>query len=129
LADRELLGFRSRLLVTLADPRADGVALAKGFKELIEQVGKDTAAQRRRAALVVRLLVQGLEAALMGDVGTDPEDAKTLEPVQALGHARLVQLVERCLAASEQIERRVQLVLVVEALVDALISRRPELVH
>jgi DNA polymerase-3 subunit delta' len=124
LADPALWKIRSRLLAAVPDPRADAIELSAEFRKWVEQVGKDTAAQRRRAALVVHLVIQGLEAALAGAAGIDPDDTAILGKLRSLGPDRLVESIERCLTAQEKIERRVQLVLIVEALVDALVPRR-----
>src|SRR5205823_976570 len=55
LADPDLLDFRRRLLDALARPRFDPVALAKEWNEFAEQAGKESAAQRGRAKLLLRM--------------------------------------------------------------------------
>jgi hypothetical protein len=52
---------------------------------------------------------------------TDPSEARALDQVvRRLGTDGLLRRLDRCLEADTQIDRRVQLVLVLEALVDAL---------
>jgi DNA polymerase-3 subunit delta' len=125
LADPALWEFRRTLLAGLLDPRSDGVALARTWGEFVEEAGKESGAQRRRAALALRLLVDFLKDALRLSVGGPPvlgeeRDRMQLEETaNRLRTERLLELLDRCLHADVQIDRRVQLVLVLEALVDA----------
>ena len=50
LADPALWAFRRTLLDGLSRPQVESVALAKQWAEFIEEAGKESAAQRRRAA-------------------------------------------------------------------------------
>jgi hypothetical protein len=51
----------------------------------------------------------------------DPEDQPLVEALgRRLGPDRVVKLLDRCLDADYQIDRKVQLALIIEALVDAL---------
>jgi DNA polymerase-3 subunit delta' len=126
LADPALWDFRRALLEGLTRPRLDSVALAQAWTRFVEEAGKESAAQRRRAALVLRLLLEFLSDALRLRTGgtpltTDPDDLRALhELVQRTDPDRLLEMLERCLEGDAQIDRRVQLVLVVEALLDAL---------
>jgi DNA polymerase-3 subunit delta' len=126
LAEPELWEFRKTLLGHLGRPEFDSVALAREWTRFVEEAGKDAASHRRRAALVLRLLVDLLKDALTLSLGstprlTEPADLRVLEGlVKRIDPDRLLELLERCLEADQQIERRVQLVLVLEALVDAL---------
>lgn len=122
LADSALWAFREQALSTLCQPKPDIPTLARELQALVEAAGKEAGQQRRRAALVVRLLVDGLREALA--VAVNGSDASGAGPVAALadrfGVDGLLQRLERSLEADMQIERRVQLVLVLEALLDAL---------
>jgi DNA polymerase-3 subunit delta' len=126
LADPALWDFRRALLKGLTQPRPDSVALAKDWAQFVEEAGKESATQRRRAALALRLLVDLLDDALRLGLGGDARVAEASElPVlrelaESAGPDRLLELLERCLEADTQIDRRVQLVLVLEALLDAL---------
>jgi DNA polymerase III subunit delta' len=119
LADPGIWTMRSQLLAAAADPHSDLLAVMKGWKATIEQAGKDTSLQRRKVILVIRLTIESLESALTGSL-SDPDDAKLQQSLRALGRDRLVEMIERCLTAIEQIERRVQLVLAAEGVADAL---------
>jgi len=126
LADPELWVFRRKLLDDLTDPRPDSVALAHSWMRFVEEAGKETASQRRRAALVLRLIIEFLNDALTISLGGTPKPAEPadLDALRKLaertGTDRLLEVLERCLQSEEQIDRRVQLVLVLEALMDAL---------
>src|SRR5262249_19657853 len=54
LADLALWEFRRSLLQGLAQPQFDTVALARSWVQFVEEAGKEAAAQRRRATLVLR---------------------------------------------------------------------------
>jgi DNA polymerase-3 subunit delta' len=132
LADPALWEFRRRLLHDLVQPSGDTVGLAQAWIRFVEDAGKEAAAQRRRAALVLRLLIQFLTAALTAALGGTPSlaEAEDLRILQQLAqHAdteQILGMLDRCLESALQIERRVQLVLILEALVDSLgsLSRR-----
>jgi DNA polymerase-3 subunit delta' len=125
LADPALLEFRRRLLDAVAKPKFDSVGLAKEWAAFSEAAGKESAAQRGRAKLLLRLLIDFLTDALaVGQGGeprrSEPADRPALEALA--GRAKpevLMGMLERCLEADEQIDRRVQLVLVLEGLLDA----------
>jgi DNA polymerase-3 subunit delta' len=126
LADPALWEFRRTLLAGLTRPQPDTVALARAWMQFVEEAGKEAAAQRRRAALVLRLVLEFLRDALRLGVGgtpklAEPEDLRALQELAGrVDPERLLALLERGLEADRQIDRRVQLVLVLEALVDAL---------
>jgi DNA polymerase III subunit delta' len=128
LADPELWEFRRHFLDGLASPQPDSVALAAAWMEFVEKA-KESATQRERARLLVRLLIDFLSDALAlseqaSPRRTEADDAPALQAIrQRLGEETLLELLERCLEADEQIERRVQLVLALEGLLDALAKR------
>lgn len=125
LADPALWDFRRVLLAGLLDPRADRILLARKWLEFVEEGGKESATQRRRAALALRLVIDFLNDAMRLSVGgvprlVDEKDRQQLEETaNRLGTTRLLELLDRSLQAEMQIDRRVQLSLVLEALVDA----------
>jgi DNA polymerase-3 subunit delta' len=125
LADPALLDFRRRLVDAVSRPQFDAVPLAKEWNSLAESAGKESAAQRGRAKLLLRLLVDFLtDAVAVGEGGeprrSEPADRPALDALAARAKPEvLIGLLERCLEADEQIDRRVQLVLVLEALLDA----------
>ena len=126
LADPKLWEFRRTLLEGLTQPRPDGIALAQEWIKFAEEAGKELAAQRRRAGLVLQLLIDFLNDALSLSVGKSPRLSETADlPLlqRMVKHAdadQLLAMIDRCLEADLQIDRNVQLVLVLEALVDSL---------
>jgi DNA polymerase-3 subunit delta' len=126
LAEPELWTFRKELLEGLLQSRPDSVFLAKKWMEFVEEAGKESAAQRRRATLVLRLLIEFFEDVLHVRLGAAPRlgDAEELRMLRTLADRvdpdKLLQILQRCLDADMQTGRYVQLVLVLEALLDAL---------
>jgi DNA polymerase-3 subunit delta' len=126
LADSALWEFRSRLLQALASPRFDSVALSREWWSFVEDAGKESAVQRTRAGLALKLLVELLDDVLRLSLGkeariTEPEELRLLEGLaKRVEPERLLQMIERCLEGDAHIDRRVQLVLALEALADAL---------
>jgi DNA polymerase-3 subunit delta' len=126
LAVPELWAFRRRLLDELARPSPDGVALARTWMELVEAAGKESAVQRERARLLIGLLTDFLgdvlslrqRASARRSEADDDTSMRTL--AERLDSERILSLLERCLEADMQVERRVQLALVIEGLLDAL---------
>jgi hypothetical protein len=127
LADPALWDFQQKLVQGLIAPQPRSVALTKEWHQFVEDAGKESASQRRRAALVLRLLVKFLQNALSLSLGRTPHGAadELANARQLAGRAepeQLLRMLERCLEADAQIDRRVQLVLVLEALVDDLVQ-------
>ncbi len=128
LADPALWEFRQTLLEGLAANRPDSVSLGKQWTQFLEESGKDAAAHRRRAALILRMLIEFFNDVLRVSVGEQPRfaDPGDLPFLQKLGQRvdphRCIQILDRCLDADMHIDRRVQLVLAVEALVHELVD-------
>ena len=126
LADPALWEFRRKLLDGLTQPRPDGVLLAQEWMKFAEEAGKELSAQRRRAALVLRLLIDFLNDALSMSMGKPPRLSETADSpflqkmVKQADADHLLAMIDRCLEADIQIDRNVQLVLVLEALLDSL---------
>jgi DNA polymerase-3 subunit delta' len=130
LNDEAIAAFRRTLLDGLTAARPDFRALAEAWAHFYEEAGKETAAQRQRVSLVIGLLVEALQTALRMALGADVPD---LEPAEAerlrafaerLGPDRLLELIDRCVAADFHVERRVQLILVVESVLEQF-TRHP----
>jgi DNA polymerase-3 subunit delta' len=129
LADPALWEFRRALLAALTRPRFDAVALSKTWMEFVQEAGKESVHQRRRARLTLRLLIDFLRAALAfglssatGERGGD--DRSLLQAMTQQANAdQITALLERCLEADFQIERNVGTALVMEALLDAFAQR------
>jgi DNA polymerase-3 subunit delta' len=126
LAEPALWAFRSTLLKGLTQLPPDTVGLARAWTEFVEEAGKDSASQRRRAGLVLRLLIEFLNDALTLSLNSapklaDPADLPFLQSLaQRLQAEKIMALLDRCLEAEFHIDRYVQLVLALEALLDAL---------
>jgi DNA polymerase-3 subunit delta' len=107
------------------------VKLARAVMDFVEEAGKESVAQRRRARLVLRLLVDFLQDTLAvglstGPRRTVPEDLPLLETLAGrAGSDLLLALLDRSLEADRQVERNLQLVLVLEALLDAFAQKLP----
>jgi DNA polymerase-3 subunit delta' len=125
LADPELLKFRTEWLQDLAQPRHDSVAWAGRLVQIVEGAGKESAARRERANLLLGFLVEFLRAALVLQQGGDVPQLEAAEARAArtladrLPAERLLAALERSLEATMHVDRRVQLVLALEALADA----------
>jgi DNA polymerase-3 subunit delta' len=132
LADPAVWEFRRSLLEGLSQPDRDSVALAQSWIHFVEEAGKEAAAQRRRATQLLRFLIQFLTAALALTVGgtprmAEPADLHILEQfARGTDADQILEMLDRCLESDWQIERRVQLVLVIEALMDALARKLTE---
>ncbi len=129
LADKALWEFRRALLDGLSRVPCDALTIARNWQRFTEEAGKESADQRRRTALVLRLLIDFYRRALAADAGVAPalaeaEDQHVLEAlISRASCQQLLAFLDRCLEAEMQLERRVQLVLVIEALVYAIAQR------
>jgi DNA polymerase-3 subunit delta' len=126
LADPALWSFRRNLLDGLLKPEPDSVALARQWMQFVEEAGKEASLQRRRASLVLQLLVGFFNDALRQRIGgtphlVEPEDRRRLQELSSRADPdKLLDILERCLEGDGHIDRRVQLALALEGLVDAL---------
>jgi DNA polymerase III subunit delta' len=131
LSDESLWAFRSTFLASLSVSPIDSVALGKAWKEHVETAGKESAAQRNCAQQVIRLVVDFLDDVLAVTLGsqarrTGTEDAAAVGALaQRLSPETVLDLLDRCLEADLQVDRRVALELVLEAMVDALARKMP----
>lgn len=126
LADPAVWPVRRQILDTLVSAKPDGPALAKAWQESIEAAGKESSLQRPRALQLVRLALDvfrlALEVALGRPLPADnPVETALIQRVAArLGTDGLIDRMERLIEAEMHIDRRVQLILAVEAAVDAI---------
>jgi DNA polymerase-3 subunit delta' len=129
LADPALWDFRRELIQALGSLPMDSVGVSKTWMAFVEEAGKESAAQRQRASVCVGLLLSFLEDCLRVSLGmpsgpADPAGKKALEVLtRRLDPDQLLELMDRCLEGERQIDRRVQLILVLEGLTDALGQR------
>lgn len=125
LSDPSLWEFRKQFLAGLCANPVDVISLSRLWFSFVEQAGKETALQRARASLVVRLIIDVLDDAVSVRLGgparrTEEEDRPLIDSLtRGFSPEALLELIDRCLEADAQIERRAQLILVLEALVDA----------
>lgn len=128
LVDAGLAEFRQTLLAGLTRPRFDPVALSKAWIEFVQDAGKEAVHHRRRARLVLRLLIDFLRAVLgfglTGASATGDDDQPLLEAMTQRANAdQITSLLERCLEADYHIERNVGTALVLEALLDSFAQK------
>ncbi|HJZ90981.1 MAG TPA: DNA polymerase III subunit [Gemmataceae bacterium] len=126
LDDESLWTFRKALLEALAAERVDCFVLAEAWNHFVEDAGKEAGVKRRRAALVLRLLLGMLQDAQRVANGVRPlvadrEEAAMLGKLaDRLGPEKLADWVDRAIAADVQIDRKVQIDLIIEAFSDYL---------
>jgi DNA polymerase-3 subunit delta' len=128
LADNALWQARRTLVAGLAAAKPDSIALARGLNAFVEEAGKEGTAQRRRARLVLRLVVEALDDVLNVQLGAPVRSsaADELTLLRTLAERadseRIVATIERCLDAEMQLDRYIQVSLVLEGLIDALVQ-------
>ncbi len=125
LNDESIWQVRQKLIDGLTDPRPSFRPLADVWAKFHEDAGKDKgAAQRMRASLVLGFLVEAVQQALKLSLGAAVSglDAKEAARLQAfadrVGPAGLLELLDRCVEADFHVERRVQLILIVESVIE-----------
>ncbi len=126
LNDETLWAFRTMLLHALSANVVDSLALGTNWNAFIEEAGKDAGMKRRRASLVLRLLIGMLQDALRIATSVTPNVADRAESVtlrslsERLGPVKLMEWIDRAMAADLQNDRKVQLDLIVDAFADYL---------
>jgi DNA polymerase-3 subunit delta' len=126
LDDETLWAFRKKLLSALTSTTLDVFGLATEWNHDIEEAGKEAAIRRRRASLQLRLLIGLLQDAQRASLGVAPVVADKSEGVQLgafadrIGPDKLMAWIDRAAEADLQVDRKVQLELVIEAFADAL---------
>ena len=126
LADEALWQQRRALLEGLTAPRPDSVGLARNWTDFAEDAGKETALHRRRAWLLLRLLIEALCDALHLQLGAPvrscaPDEQALLRTLaDRASSTTILALIERCLQAELQLGRYIQVSLVLEGLMDSL---------
>lgn len=126
LDDETLWAFRKTLLGAMSAPKLDVFGLATEWNHYVEDAGKEAGVRRRRASLVLKLLIGLLQDAQRITHGVAPlvadrTEAAALEKVaHELGPERLMAWIDRAAEADLQVDRKVQLELVIEAFADSL---------
>ncbi len=126
LADPDLWQCRRQVLEGLTQPKVAVPDLVRGFVEFCEDAGKETSLHRRRASRVMRLLMEAFTDALGLSFGAPAKSADASD--SALLHAllrraspdKILAMLDRCLETEIQLDRYIQLSLVLDGLFDAL---------
>ncbi|MDW8221641.1 MAG: DNA polymerase III subunit delta' [Gemmatales bacterium] len=127
LAQPEVWNARQKLHAMLGAGRTETVELAQTLLSFVEAAGSNTAAQRQRARLAVEFLMEPLRGALARRLGlSDPAETlahalpKSAALAERMSVPQLLRALDRCLLADFQIDRRLQLPVILEALADSL---------
>jgi DNA polymerase-3 subunit delta' len=128
LNDDAIWEVREALISGITAGRPDFTQLAGVWSNFVEGAGKETAAQRNRASVVIAFLIDALRQSLRYALGAsmegiEPEDERRLKPfAQRIGPGRLIELIEKCLEADVRVERRAQLILVIESVLEQFVK-------
>jgi DNA polymerase-3 subunit delta' len=121
LDDDAIWQVRQKLLDGLLSPRPPFQALAETWARFNEDAGKETGPQRLRTSLVLQFLIEAVQQALKLSLGAtapdlDPAEAPKLKAfADRVGPTGLMELLDALVEADFHVERRVQLILIVEA--------------
>lgn len=124
LDDEEIWRVRNDLVMGLMADRPNFAGLAERWETFCKDAGDDTAAQRMRASVVIGFLLDAVRQALRIALGSEPrgidsdEEPRLLAFAQRLGPDRLLELLDKCVEADSRVERRVQLILVIESVLE-----------
>ena len=123
LADPEFAAFRRTLIDAMAVPRGfDPPVLASKIDGFIKEAGKEGAAKRDRARLVIGELARLFRGLLWHGAGLDaptpdPADREAVAQLaDRVGPDAVLTLTDRCLAAEHQVRRNIAMNLIFEAL-------------
>jgi hypothetical protein len=126
LAEPGVLDLRTDLLAGLTKQPFDSVSLSQRLVAFADQDVKDSAEKRRRAALAIGWIIEAFREALAlragrtADSSASPDSAVLTRLAERLSPDQLIAAAERSVEAMRHVERRVQLVLALEGLMDAL---------
>jgi len=112
--------FREVAVQLLASPKPDPVSFAAQWMEFIDAAGKESSAQRARASLVIRLVMDFLQATLRATLGGDAGDPAATRLAARVGPDPVLAWLDACNHADYLIGRKVQLVLAIESLAGKL---------
>lgn len=124
LNDDEFWSLRQTMVDGLTSTKPQFGVLAETWKNYYEAAGKETRGQRLRTSLVLRFLVETLQHALRLSHGAATTGLETQEQsrlrafADRLGPDRLLDLIDKCVEADYLVERRVQIILVVESVLE-----------
>lgn len=128
LNDERTWLVRDELLRGIMSGRANFVQLQKTWWGYVESAAKETAPQRLRMAATIGFLVDALRLALHMTLGAavsglDPAEEPLIRGfANRTGPDQLQEMIEKCVEADYQVDRRVQLILVIESLLHFLLK-------
>jgi DNA polymerase-3 subunit delta' len=131
LDDESIGKVRDELVSGLTADRPNFTRLATTWQEFYEAAGKDTALQRTRVSLVIRFLVETLQQSLRLSLGASvtglsaPEEAQLRAFADRVGTDRILELIDRCVEADAWVDRRAQLILVIESVLEQFLKQVP----
>jgi DNA polymerase-3 subunit delta' len=130
LLDPQLRDLRNELYNLLATHPFHAPRTAARMVELLEPAGSEKASQREYAGWMIRFCVEFFRQALLtitrGTPGAEPEIPQVRKFLERVGKPdvdtsdRLIELIERCLAADQHIDANAPIPLCLEALFDDL---------
>jgi DNA polymerase-3 subunit delta' len=126
LDDDALWEFRKVILDALSAEPVDAFGLATRWNQHLEEAGKEAGQRRRRASLILRMLIGMLQDAVRVSHGVTPFVADPIETellsrlASRLGTDKLLGWIDRAAEADLQVDRKVQLELLTEAFADSL---------
>lgn len=130
LADAGVTQLRKALLEQIIAPTPNVSVIYSCWMKFVEEAGKESAAQRQRAKLILSFIIEWLSLALRIASGADLPDSEVdsdliLSFAQQLGVDGIIEKLDRCLEADRFIERRVPLGLVLEHLLTHIFAKYP----
>lgn len=123
LDDDSIWTVRQKLIDGLLSPRPQFQPLAEVWAKFNEDAGKETGPQRIRTSLVLQFLIEAVQNALKIALGAavpdlDAGEAPRLREFAArVGPPGLMELLDALVEADLHVDRRVQLILIVESVV------------
>lgn len=128
LSEPGVAEFRQALFSAFGTAKPDSFALGKQVNEFVAAAGKDGGAKRERAAEVVRMVLDVLQAALRVSLGGALPDGErgereAVRQWAGVGAERVADALEACTEADRYIDRRVQLEVLIEQFADRLCRR------
>lgn len=128
LSDPAVAAFRQALHSAFGTARPDSFALGRLMTEFVADAGKESGPKRERAAAVVRMVLDVLQAALRAALGgvlpeSERGEREAVRQWAATGSERVADAMEACTEADRLIDRRIQLEVLLEQFADRLCRR------
>ena len=120
LRDADWRELQPRLLERLSRPPVDAVRFARDIVKYCEDAGKEAGPKRRRAAMVVRTVLEMYRKALQHRSGAAASPNEVVASAVECAEDTLIDLIARSLEADEQIRRYLHLPTVIDCWIDDL---------